>query len=85
MNIQNILIIAEGPTDEHMLKPIIKKMMASLGKPHATVRFEPVSKRRGGIDQILKNPQRIQTIVHTNPMVDLFVVCVDREWLDTPV
>ncbi|MCA9921244.1 MAG: hypothetical protein KC419_25555 [Anaerolineales bacterium] len=82
MNVQNVLIIAEGPTDEHMLKPIITKMMTAVGKPHATIRFEPVSKRRGGVDQILKNPNRVQTIIRTNPMVDLFIVCVDRDCLN---
>ncbi|MCP4418235.1 MAG: hypothetical protein GY805_16560 [Chloroflexi bacterium] len=82
MNVQNVLIIAEGPTDEHMLKPIITEMMKAVGKPYATVRFQPVSKRRGGIDQILRNPDRIQTIIRTNRMVDLFFVCVDRDGLN---
>ena len=82
MNVQNVLIIAEGPTDEHMLKPIITKMMNAVGKPHATIRFEPVSKRRGGVDQILRNPDRIQTIIRTNRMVDLFFVCIDRDGLN---
>ncbi len=82
MNVQNVLIIGEGSTDEYMLKPIVGKMMAAVGKPHATIRFHPVSKKRGGIDQILKNPERIQTIIRTNRMVDLFIVCVDRDCLD---
>lgn len=82
MNVQNVLIIAEGPTDEHMLTPIIREMMRAVGKPHATVRFHPVSNKQGGIDQILRNPQRIQTIIRTNPMADLFLVCIDRDGLD---
>lgn len=82
MNVQNVLIIAEGPTDEYMLKPIVTEMMKAVGKPHVTIRFQPVSKRRGGIDQILRNPDRIHTIIRTNRMVDLFLICVDRDGLN---
>lgn len=82
MNVQNVLIIAEGPTDEHMLKPIIAEMMKAIGKPHATIRFHPIANRQGGVDQILRNPQRIKTIIRTYPMADLFLICIDRDGQD---
>jgi hypothetical protein len=82
MNVQNVLIIAEGPTDEHMLKPIITEMMKAVGKPHATIRFHPIANREGGVDQILRNPQRIKAVIRTYPMADLFLICIDRDGLD---
>jgi hypothetical protein len=82
MNVQNVLIIAEGPTDEHMLKPIITEMMKAVDKPRATIRFHPVSNKQGGVDQILRNPKRIKSIIRTYPMADLFLVCIDRDGLD---
>jgi hypothetical protein len=76
-----VLIISEGPTDEYMLKPIIQAMMAAIGKSQAIVRFSPITKRRQGIREALK-VVNIQQIIKANPMVQLFLLCVDRDGED---
>jgi hypothetical protein len=77
--IVNVLIIPEDfRKDQHVLKPIVKAMMAACGKPRANVRMclDPLL---GGIDQAL-DWQRISEILDLNRgMVDLFLLCVDRD------
>ncbi len=73
-----ILIIPEDfRKDQYMLKPIIEAMMQELGKPKAKVKVcqDPLL---GGVDQALKW-ERIKEIIQRYPMVDLFLLCVDRD------
>ena len=78
----NVLIIPEDFTkDQYILKPIVTAMMAELGKPQAKVRV-CTDPRLGGISQALKW-ERIQDIIENRPMVDLFLLCVDRDGIDT--
>jgi hypothetical protein len=74
----NVLVIPEDfRKDEHVLKPVIQAMLAALGKPRAKVVVckDPLL---GGIDQAL-NHDRIREIVTRYRMVDLFLLCVDRD------
>lgn len=74
----NILIIPEDfRKDQYMLQPIVKAMMQALGKSKAKVRVcqDPLL---GGVDQALKW-ERIEEIIDRYRMVDLFLLCVDRD------
>jgi len=74
----NVLVIPEDfRKDQYMLKPIIESMLKARGKA-AKVRIcaDPLL---GGIDQALKW-ERIKEITERyRGMVDLFLLCVDRD------
>ncbi|OKH31446.1 hypothetical protein NIES2119_28640 [[Phormidium ambiguum] IAM M-71] len=73
-----ILVIPEDfRKDQYMLKPIIAAMIAKLGKPHTKIRIcqDPLL---GGVSEALKW-ENIQDIINQYPMVDLFLLCVDRD------
>lgn len=75
----NVLIITEDPTlDAFILEPIIKKMLAEVGRPQARVRVcrDPVFR---GLEQILKAESLQEIIERYQNMVDLFLLCVDRD------
>jgi hypothetical protein len=75
----NVLVIPEDfRKDQYMLKPIVEAMMKEVGKPKARVRVcqDPLL---GGIDQALKW-ERIEEIINRyKGMVNLFLLCVDRD------
>lgn len=72
-----VLVIPEDPTlDQYILKPIVERLFADWGK---SPRIQILSKPRlRGITQAL-DPVRLADIVATYPMVDLFLVMVDRD------
>ncbi len=72
-----VLVIPEDPAlDQYILKPIVERLFADLGK---TARVQVLSKPRlRGIAQAL-DPDIIADVVRTYPMVDLFLVMVDRD------
>lgn len=73
-----ILVIPEDfRKDQFMLKPIIAAMMARLGKQRTKVMIcqDPLL---GGISEALKW-ENIENIINQYPMVDLFLLCVDRD------
>ena len=73
-----VLLIPEDPTyDQHILKPLFDRLLAEIGKPRARVVVcrEP---NLGGVEEALK-VDRLREIVDGYPMVDLFVLCVDRD------
>ena len=73
-----VLVIPEDFTkDEFILKPILKALFAEVGKPRAVVQIcrEP---RLRGVAEALKW-DRIADIIDMYPMVDLFLLCVDRD------
>jgi hypothetical protein len=72
-----VLVIPEDPTlDQYILKPIVERILADLGK---TARVQVLTNPRlRGIAQAL-DPAIIADIVRTYPMVDLFLVMVDRD------
>ena len=75
----NVLIIPEDfVKDQHMLKPIIKAMLDYLGKSTAKVRVcqDP---RLQGVSQALDAKQIQKILKRYYGMVDLFLLCVDRD------
>ena len=74
----NVLIIPEDcRKDESVLLPIIKAMMVAIGKPNAKVKV-CTDPRLEGISHALKL-EKIQPILERYGMIDLFVLCVDRD------
>ncbi|NER03610.1 MAG: hypothetical protein F6K17_13810 [Okeania sp. SIO3C4] len=75
-----VLVIPEDfRKDQYMLKPIITAMMKALKKGSGTTKVricqDPLL---GGISEALKW-ENIKTIINQYPMVDLFLLCVDRD------
>ena len=73
-----VLVIPEDfRQDQYILKPIFSRLFNSLGIRNSQVRIcqDP---RLGGVVEALK-PDRIEKIVERYPMVDIFVLCVDRD------
>ncbi|WP_224240633.1 hypothetical protein [Hyalangium gracile] len=72
-----VLIIPEDPTlDAHILQPIVERLFEDIGrKARIEVLQDP---HLNGIDQAL-NPDMVRRIVDENPMVDLFLLMVDRD------
>ncbi|MCT7953050.1 hypothetical protein NG798_24950 [Ancylothrix sp. C2] len=73
-----VLIIPEDfRKDQYMLKPIITAMMNFIGKSNAKVMVcqDPLL---GGVSEALKW-ENIESIIKQYPMVNLFLLCVDRD------
>ncbi|NJK70492.1 MAG: hypothetical protein HC849_04045 [Oscillatoriales cyanobacterium RU_3_3] len=73
-----ILVIPEDfRKDQYTIKPIITAMMAKLGKPRTKVMVcqDPLL---GGVSEALKW-ENIENTINQYPMVDLFLLCVDRD------
>jgi hypothetical protein len=74
----NVLVIPEDFTnDQNALQPIIEAMMTAIGKPKAKVKV-CTDPRLGGVEQALKW-EKIQPILDRYSMVDIFLLCVDRD------
>jgi len=74
----NVMIIPEDfRKDQHILQPIVMAMLASLGKVRAKVDVcrDPLL---GGISQAM-NAAELAQIIAARPMIDLFLLCVDRD------
>ncbi|MGA1265379.1 MAG: hypothetical protein ACO331_15990 [Prochlorothrix sp.] len=74
-----ILVIAEDyRRDQYILKPILAAMLAKLGKPKAKIEFcrQPAIQ---GISQALNGEMLAKVIDQHRGMVDLFLLCVDRD------
>ncbi|MDF5730871.1 MAG: hypothetical protein PUP92_23370 [Rhizonema sp. PD38] len=75
----NVLVIPEDfRKDQYMLKPIFMAMMKEVGKPNAKVRVcqDPLL---GGVSEALKWERIQEIIVRYKGMVNLFLLCVDRD------
>lgn len=74
-----VLVIPEDFTkDEHVLKPVVEKVLVDAGKTNATVLVcrDP---NFGGIGEALKIERLRKDVIERYPMVDLFVLLVDRD------
>ncbi len=74
-----VLVLAEDfVKDEHVLAPIIRAMMTALGRPQAKVKVckDP---RFHGTGEALKWEFIKEVLDRHRGMVDLFVLCVDRD------
>lgn len=73
-----ILVIPEDPVrDQYILKPLTERLFADLGKssPHVEILTSP---RLRGVAQALDGAVLADVVV-TYPMIDLFLVLVDRD------
>ncbi len=74
----NVLIIPEDfRKDQHVLRPILAKMFAAIGKPKAKIQVcqDPLL---GGVSEALKW-ERIEEVIGMYPMVNVFLLVVDRD------
>ncbi len=75
----NILVIPEDfRNDQYLLKPLFKRLYASLGQPRARVRIcrDPLL---GGIGEALKSERIREVVEQYHGMTDVFILCVDRD------
>lgn len=73
-----VLIIPEDcRKDQYVLKPLVEKMLLAVGRPRARVEvcFNP---RLRGVAQAM-DWEILRGILDRNRMVDLFLLCVDRD------
>jgi hypothetical protein len=74
----NVMIIPEDPTHDHyLLLPIFQRLFASIRRPPTKVTI-CLNPRMRGIDDAL-NTNRLRDVVSRYPMVDYFILCVDRD------
>jgi len=75
----NILVIPEDfRKDQHIMKPLFRRLFANVGRQRAQVRVCP-EPLLGGVSEALKS-ERIQEIVaRYDGMTDIFILCVDRD------
>ena len=74
----NVLVIPEDfRNDQYVLQPVIRELFKHLGQPKAKIKVctDPLL---GGVDQALKK-HRLQEIIERYGMIDLFLLCVDRD------
>ena len=73
-----VLVIPEDfSQDQHILKPLIAAMLKAVGRPHATIRIH--NPKCGGIGEALKTANITEILHDYKGMVDLFLLCVDRD------
>lgn len=73
-----ILIIPEDPRkDQYILKPIFERLFTSFEKPNTKVIVCTNPSMRGVNDAL--NPERLLEVFERYPMMDIFVLCVDRD------
>jgi len=73
-----VLVIPEDPTlDQYILKPIVGRIFADLGRPSSRINVL-TNPRLRGVTQALDGAI-LKDVVETYPMVDLFLVLVDRD------
>ena len=72
-----LLIPEDFRNDQHILKPIFKRLFSDLGRPSLRVEvcLEPLL---GGVQEALKS-ERIREVVQQYPTVNIFILCVDRD------
>ncbi len=75
----NVLVIAEDFTkDEAILLPLIRRVMEEKGRPNANVQVCR-NPNPGGIDACLNSDWLVTNLVPLYPMVNLFLLFVDRD------
>ena len=77
----NVLAIPEDcPLDQHVLRPLLLKLMSAAGFPSAKTRV-CLNPRLGGVSDAL-NETTVTEIIRMYPMVDLFLIVVDLDCKD---
>ena len=78
MSVRVLVIPEDFRKDQYVLKPIFGRLLRDLGRPSAKVRVcqDP---RLGGVGEALKRDRIEEIVERYRGMVDLFVLCVDRD------
>ena len=74
-----VLIVPEDfRKDQFILKPLISRLLASLDKPHATVRVcqDPLL---GGVGEALKSERLAEIVARYGRRVQVILLCIDRD------
>lgn len=72
-----VLVVPEDPThDQHVIKPVVEKILEDCGRRGSVEVLRDPHLR--GVDEAL-DPRVIAQIVRDNPMVDVFLIVVDRD------
>lgn len=74
-----ILVIPEDfRNDQYILRPLFQRLLQRLGKPRAKIVVcrDPLL---GGIGEALKHERLAEIVERYDGMIDLFVLCVDRD------
>ena len=74
-----VLIVPEDfRKDQFILKPLFSRLLASLGKPHATVRVcqDPLL---GGVGEALKSERIAEIVDLYGGRVQVILLCIDRD------
>ncbi len=74
-----VLVVPEDfRKDQYILKPLLSRLLATLGKPHATVRIcqDPLL---GGVGEALKTERIDEIVARYSGRVQLILLCVDRD------
>ena len=75
----NVLVITEDfRNDQHLLKPLFKRLFATLGRKHARIRVcqDPLL---GGFGEALKAERIREVVDQYRGMTDIFILCIDRD------
>ena len=78
MSVRVLVIPEDFRKDQYILKPIFDRLLRDLGRPSAKVAVcqDPLL---GGIGEALKRDRMEEIVERYRGMVDLFVLCVDRD------
>ncbi len=78
MSVRVLVIPEDFRKDQYILKPIFGRLLRDLGRPSAKVIVcqDPLL---GGIGEALKRDRMEEIVERYRGMVDLFVLCVDRD------
>lgn len=74
-----ILLVPEDfRNDQYILRPLFQRLLRKLGKPRAKVVVcgDPLL---GGVGEALKRERLAEIVERYDGMIDLFVLCVDRD------
>lgn len=77
MSTRLLVITEDFLKDQFVLKPIVEAMMQNIGKPQAKVIICP--ERLKGLGEALKWERLEHILLRFQGMVDIFLLCVDRD------
>jgi hypothetical protein len=79
MSLKVLVIPEDFRKDQYMLRPLIRAMFEFVNKPNAKIEIctDPLL---GGVTEVLKW-NRIDEVIEMYPMIDIFLVCIDRDGL----
>ena len=75
----NVLVVAEDfRKDQFILKPLLSRLFATIGRPQANVDVcrDPLLR---GVNEALKSRRIAEIVRQHGGMTDVFVLCVDRD------